>query len=96
MKAGLETGAWRNGVPMRAGRLIAEMRGGLDPCSSPAQLEGKKLVALHQLLHEARFRDPSGDHLSPAGPGILRLPLSAHRPFPKQDSALQCASLPRR
>ena len=43
------------------------MRGGLDPGSSPAELEGKKLVALHQLLHEAKFRDPSGEHLSPAG-----------------------------
>ena len=56
----LETGAL-------TGRLIAEMRGGLGAGSSPAELEGKRLVALHQLLHEAKFRDPSGDHLSPAG-----------------------------
>ena len=31
------------------------------------------MVRLHQLLHEARFADPTGDHLSPAGEYNLRL-----------------------
>jgi DNA topoisomerase VI subunit B len=30
-------------------------------------------VRLHQLLHEARFSEPSGAHLSPAGEYNLRL-----------------------
>ena len=50
-----------------AGRLIAEMRGGVDGDSAPRDLDGKQAVALHQLLHEAKFKDPCGDHLSPAG-----------------------------
>jgi hypothetical protein len=33
----------------------------------------KQVVRLHQLLHEARFDEPKGDHLSPAGEYNLRL-----------------------
>lgn len=54
-----------------AGRLIAEMRGGVDGDTAPRDLDGKQAVALHQLLHEAKFKDPCGDHLSPAGAGPL-------------------------
>ena len=50
-----------------AGRLIAEMRGGVDEDMRPQDLSNKQMVALHQLLHEAKFRDPDKDHLSPAG-----------------------------
>ena len=32
-----------------------------------AELNGKQITRVHQLLHEAKFRDPSGDRLSPAG-----------------------------
>ena len=50
-----------------AGRLIAEMRGGVDEDTEPQELSNKQVVALHQLLHEAKFKDPAKDHLSPAG-----------------------------
>ena len=50
-----------------AGRLIAEMRGGVDEDTEPQELSNKQVVALHQLLHEAKFKDPDKDHLSPAG-----------------------------
>ena len=43
------------------------MRGGVDGDTAPRDLDGKQAVALHQLLHEAKFKDPCGDHLSPAG-----------------------------
>jgi hypothetical protein len=50
-----------------AGRLIAEIRGGLDEDMHPRDLDNKQIVSLHQLLHEAKFKDPDKDHLSPAG-----------------------------
>ncbi|CAK0734996.1 hypothetical protein CVIRNUC_000513 [Coccomyxa viridis] len=56
-----------------AGRLIAEMRGGVDEDMPPQNLTNKQTVALHQLLHEAKFKDPDKDHLSPAGEYNLRL-----------------------
>lgn len=40
---------------------------------APSQLSDKQVTRLHQLFHEAKFRDPGGDHLSPAG----RLPLTS-------------------
>jgi hypothetical protein len=55
---------WVCGV---AGRLIAEMRGDVDEDMPPQQLDSKQVVQLHQLLHEAKFKDPDKDHLSPAG-----------------------------
>ena len=58
-----------------AGRLIAEMRGGVDGGTAPRELDSKQAVALHQLLHEAKFKDPCGDHLSPAG---AALPAALH------------------
>lgn len=50
-----------------AGRLIDESRSGAEASMKPADLNSKQITRLHQLLHEAKFRDPSGDHLSPAG-----------------------------
>lgn len=50
-----------------AGRLIAEMRCGVDEDTSPSALDNKQIVSLHQLLHEAKFKDPDKEHLSPAG-----------------------------
>ena len=54
-----------------AGRLIAEVRGGVDEDMPPQNLTNKQTVALHQLLHEAKFKDPDKDHLSPAGALLL-------------------------
>lgn len=53
--------------PSAAGRLIDEMRSGADPDMYPSELTNKQVVRLHQLLHEAKFRDPDGSHLRPAG-----------------------------
>ena len=59
-----------------AGRLIAEMRGGVDEDMPPQNLTNKQTVALHQLLHEAKFKDPDKDHLSPAGAVLLPTPVA--------------------
>ena len=48
-------------------RLISESRSGADPAMKPAELSDKQIIRLHQLLHEAKFDDPDGQHLSPAG-----------------------------
>lgn len=50
-----------------AGRLIEEMRSGAEPETDPRNLTNKQILMLHQLLHAAKFSDPSGNHLSPAG-----------------------------
>lgn len=50
-----------------ADRLAAEARAGMHPDADPRTLDAKQAARLHQLLHEAKFDDPSGDHLSPAG-----------------------------
>lgn len=44
-----------------------EMRNGVDPSMHPSELNNKQIVRLHQLFHEAKFKDPDGSHLSPAG-----------------------------
>ncbi|KAK9809996.1 hypothetical protein WJX72_003097 [[Myrmecia] bisecta] len=56
-----------------AGRLISEMRIDADPSMAPQDLTEKQIVRMHQLLHEAKFKDPDGSHLSPAGEYNLRL-----------------------
>ncbi|KAK9811024.1 hypothetical protein WJX73_007287 [Symbiochloris irregularis] len=56
-----------------AGRLIDEMRAGVEADMAPQELDGKQIMRLHQLLHEAKFKDPDGAHLSPAGEYNLRL-----------------------
>lgn len=56
-----------------AGRIIGEMRAGADKAMAPAELDNRQLLRLHQLLHEVRFPDPDGAHLSPAGEYNLRL-----------------------
>eukprot|EP00884_Botryococcus_braunii_P009390 jgi/Botrbrau1/18452/Bobra.0072s0035.1 len=56
-----------------AGRLIQEMRSGAEAEMDPKDLEEKQVVRLHQLLHEAKFKDPDSSHLSPAGEYNLRL-----------------------
>lgn len=59
-----------------AARLASEIRAGVEPGTAPPTLDNKQAVRLHQLLHEARFPDPPGDHLSPAGEYNLRLGIS--------------------
>ncbi len=62
------------------GRLISEMQAGVDASTSPRAVSASQATRLHQILHEAKFADPSGSHLSPAG---------AHRPWlagPARDS----------
>lgn len=56
-----------------AGRIVDEMRSGADPSMAPGELTDKQLVRLHQLLHEVKFAEPDGAHLSPAGEYNLRL-----------------------
>uniref|UniRef100_A0A1D2A4G6 DNA topoisomerase 6 subunit B n=1 Tax=Auxenochlorella protothecoides TaxID=3075 RepID=A0A1D2A4G6_AUXPR len=50
-----------------SGRILDEMQAGVSADMTPAELGDKQLVRLHQLLHEVKFPDPSGNHLSPAG-----------------------------
>ena len=50
-----------------SGRLIDEMRSGADVETRPGELDNKQITRLHQLLHEAKFKEPDGSHLSPAG-----------------------------
>lgn len=54
-----------------AERIADEM--GSGALANPADLEEQDILRLHQLLHEVRFPDPDGKHLSPAGEYNLRL-----------------------
>ncbi|KAK9840997.1 hypothetical protein WJX81_004968 [Elliptochloris bilobata] len=56
-----------------ARRLISEMQAGVDAGTSPRAVSASQATRLHQILHEAKFADPSGSHLSPAGEYNLRL-----------------------
>ncbi len=58
-----------------AQRLVQEARLGpnAETDLAPKDLTPPQAARLHQLLHEARFDDPSGEHLSPAGEYNLRL-----------------------
>lgn len=56
----------RSHLPL-PGRILDEMQAGVSADMTPAELGDKQLVRLHQLLHEVKFPDPSGNHLSPAG-----------------------------
>ena len=47
------------------------MQSGADPDTDPQQLTNKQILMLHQLLHAAKFSDPTGTHLSPAGDFFL-------------------------
>ena len=54
-----------------AERIADEM--GPGALANPGDLEEQDVLRLHQLLHEVRFPDPDGKHLSPAGEYNLRL-----------------------
>jgi DNA topoisomerase VI B subunit len=54
-----------------AERIADEL--GSGALTDPHDLEEQDILRLHQLLHEVRFPDPDGHHLSPAGEYNLRL-----------------------
>ncbi|KAK1305632.1 DNA topoisomerase 6 subunit B [Acorus calamus] len=56
-----------------AERLIGEMGPDFSPKMSLKSLTSQQLVRIHQLFRQAKFDDPSGDCLSPAGEYNLRL-----------------------
>lgn len=56
-----------------AERIIDEMQMGGHAKLPPIELTDRQLARLHQLLHDVKFAEPSGDHLSPAGEYNLRL-----------------------
>ncbi len=43
------------------------MQAGVDASTNPRAVSASQATRLHQILHEAKFADPSGNHLSPAG-----------------------------
>ncbi|XP_021728921.1 DNA topoisomerase 6 subunit B-like isoform X2 [Chenopodium quinoa] len=56
-----------------AQRLIGEMGPEFSPKMAVKSLTSQQLVRIHQLFRQAKFGDPSGDCLSPAGEYNLRL-----------------------
>ena len=56
-----------------AGKLVAELGKGFDAQMSPREVEDTQATRVQQLLSYARFADPDGGCLSPAGEYNLRL-----------------------
>ncbi|XP_042391435.1 DNA topoisomerase 6 subunit B-like isoform X2 [Zingiber officinale] len=56
-----------------AERLIGEMGPDFSPKMTAKSLTSQQIVRIHQLFRQAKFDDPSGDCLSPAGEYNLRL-----------------------
>lgn len=56
-----------------AERLIGEMGPEFSPKMAAKSLTSQQIVRIHQLFRQAKFDDPSGDCLSPAGEYNLRL-----------------------
>ncbi|KAH7684331.1 DNA topoisomerase VI subunit B protein [Dioscorea alata] len=56
-----------------AERLIGEMGPDFSPNMSVKSLTSQQIVRIHQLFRQAKFDDPNGDCLSPAGEYNLRL-----------------------
>lgn len=56
-----------------AERLIGEMGSEFSPKMAVKSLTSQQIVRIHQLFRQAKFDDPSGDCLSPAGEYNLRL-----------------------
>ncbi|THG22979.1 hypothetical protein TEA_008401 [Camellia sinensis var. sinensis] len=56
-----------------AERLIGEMGPDFSPKMPVKSLNSQQIVRIHQLFRQAKFDDPSGDCLSPAGEYNLRL-----------------------
>lgn len=62
------------------------MRCGVNEDTLPGELDNKQVVSLHQLLHEAKFKDPDKDHLSPAG--ALHTPPHSSTSYSEPDRAM--------
>jgi DNA topoisomerase VI B subunit len=58
---------------LHAERLIGEMGPDFSPKTLVKSLTSQQIVRIHQLFRQAKFDDPSGDCLSPAGEYNLRL-----------------------
>ncbi|XP_062199629.1 DNA topoisomerase 6 subunit B isoform X2 [Phragmites australis] len=58
---------------LHAERLIGEMGPDFSPKMTVKSLTSQQLVRIHQLFRQAKFDDPSGNCLSPAGEYNLRL-----------------------
>ncbi|XP_018490667.1 DNA topoisomerase 6 subunit B isoform X1 [Raphanus sativus] len=56
-----------------AARLIGEMGPDFSPGMAVKSVTAQQMVRIHQLFRQAKFDDPSGDCLSPAGEYNLRL-----------------------
>ncbi|CAH9094688.1 unnamed protein product [Cuscuta europaea] len=56
-----------------ADRLIGELGPDFSPKMLVKSLSSQQIVRIHQLFRQAKFNDPSGDVLSPAGEYNLRL-----------------------
>ncbi|XP_077210440.1 topoisomerase 6 subunit B [Tasmannia lanceolata] len=56
-----------------AERLVGEMGPEFSPKMAVKSLTSQQIVRIHQLFRQAKFDDPSGDCLSPAGEYNLRL-----------------------
>ncbi|EFH61663.1 hypothetical protein ARALYDRAFT_318827 [Arabidopsis lyrata subsp. lyrata] len=56
-----------------ATRLIGEMGPDFGPSMAVKSVTSQQMVRIHQLFRQAKFDDPSGDCLSPAGEYNLRL-----------------------
>ncbi|KAH0880074.1 hypothetical protein HID58_067468 [Brassica napus] len=56
-----------------AARLIGEMGPDFSPGMAVKSVTSQQMVRIHQLFRQAKFDDPSGDCLSPAGEYNLRL-----------------------
>jgi DNA topoisomerase VI B subunit len=56
-----------------AARLIGEMGPDFGPSMAVKSVTSQQMVRIHQLFRQAKFDDPSGDCLSPAGEYNLRL-----------------------
>ncbi len=71
------------------------MRSGADVETRPGELDNKQITRLHQLLHEAKFKEPDGSHLSPAGrPSVCQCFLSSlYAKLSAQPTAFRCLTL---
>ncbi|KAJ8497209.1 hypothetical protein OPV22_007761 [Ensete ventricosum] len=74
-----------------AERLVGEMGPDFSPKMAVKNLTSQQIVRIHQLFRQAKFDDPSGDCLSPAGEYNLRLGIIKEL---QPDMVATCSSSP--
>ncbi|THU59228.1 hypothetical protein C4D60_Mb03t22750 [Musa balbisiana] len=74
-----------------AERLVGEMGPDFSPKMAVKNLTSHQIVRIHQLFRQAKFDDPSGDCLSPAGEYNLRLGIIKEL---QPDMVATCSSSP--